>query len=360
MKHTAASQRSKILRPSLPSAHRDHAEPSRANSIPFLEQDSTSLKHVENSDPYDSYIYGISRVVYSGTTRYQNVLIADTPNWGRLLVLDGAIQSAEDDETLYHEMLVQPVMLRHPNPQNILILGGGEGATLREVLVHASVKNATMVDLDREVVNLCRHHLINWHRGAFEDKRAKLIFQDGRTFIENGKQQYDIVIVDIVDMLDNGPAQRLYTKQFYQQLKHRLKPGALVAIQGLEFSFLDDKPHAALFRTLKSVFSEVHSYRVDIPSFLSSLGFLIASDWFSPHSWSAAQVDKTIQQRFGRQWLQHIDGEYLKSCFSLCKETKRLLSQPGVILEDGVPFVLPPDEETGDASVVSFPIRPRR
>ena len=320
----------------------------------------TSLQHIEDSDPFDSYSYRISEVIYSGKTRYQDVLIADTYNWGWVLVLDGAIQSAEDDEALYHEMLVQPVMLRHPDPQEVLIIGGGEGATLREVLVHSSVKNATMVDLDEEVVNLCQRHLIDWHRGAFEDKRTSLVFQDGRKFIESGKQQYDIAIVDVVDMLDNGPAQSLYTKQFYQQLKRRLKPGALVAIQGLEFSFLDDKPHAALFRTLKSVFPEVHSYRVDIPSFLSSWGFIIASDWFSPAKWAAAEIDKAIRQRFGDRWLKHTNGDFLKGRFSLCKETKRLLSRHGTILEDGVPFILPPDKETRKSSFVKFPIRPRK
>ncbi len=321
-------------------------------------QNSASLFYLEDSDPFDSYSYRISQVIYSGKTRCQNVLIADTYNWGRVLVLDGAMQSAEDDEALYHEMLVQPAMLRHPNPQDILIIGGGEGATLREVLVHSCVKTATMVDLDQEVVNLCRLHLTRWHKGAFEDKRARMVFQDGRKFIENEKQQYDVVIVDVVDMLDNGPAQSLYTKQFYQQLQRRLKPGALVAIQGMEFSFLDDKPHAALFRTLKEVFSEVHSYRVDIPSFLSTWGFMIASDWFPPVSWPAAEIDKTIKQRFEGRWLKHIHGEFLKSRFSLCKETTRLLSHPGPILEDGVPFVLPPDEEPGDAPFIKFPILP--
>lgn len=329
-----------------------------ALNIPVAsEKNLRSLQHIED-DPFDSYSFRISEIVYSGKTKYQDVLIADTYNWGWILVLDGAIQSAEDDEALYHEMLVQPAMLRHPDPQHVLIIGGGEGATLREVLVHGCVKTATMVDLDEQVVNLCRQHLTGWHRGVFADKRTKLVYQDGRKFVENGKQKYDIVIIDIVDMLDNGPAQSLYTKQFYQLLRNRLKPGAIVAIQGLEFSFLDNKPHAALYRTLRSVFSEVHSYRVDIPSFLSSWGFMIASDWFSPAEWSAAEIDETIQKRFGDRWLRHVNGEFLKSRFSLCKETKRLLSKKGAILEDGIPLILPPDEETGDTRFIKFPIRP--
>ena len=98
-------------------------------------------------------------MIYSGKTAFQNVLIANTFNYGRALFLDGSIQSSEDDESLYHEMLVQPAMLRHPNLRDVLIIGGGEGATLREVMVHRSVKMVTMVDIDRQVAELCRQHL---------------------------------------------------------------------------------------------------------------------------------------------------------------------------------------------------------
>ena len=176
------------------------------------------------------------------------MLIADTFNYGRALFLDGSIQSSEDDEALYHEMLVQPAMLRHPNPRDVLIIGGGEGATLREVLVHRSVNSVTMVDLDREVVELCREHLLPWHRGAFDDRRVRLVYGDGRKFVEDDDGHYDVVIVDVVDMLDNGPAQALYTRQFYERLRRRLRPDAIVVVQGLEFSFMDDKPHVALSR----------------------------------------------------------------------------------------------------------------
>jgi len=319
-----------------------------------------ALVIIDDSDDFDSYVYRLSNVLYQGKTKFQNVLIGDTYNWGRILVLDGAIQSAEDDESLYHEMLVQPAMLAHPKPENVLIVGGGEGATLREVLVHGSVKSATMVDIDREVVELCRKHLVSWHRGAFDDSRVRLVYQDGRKFIEKNHERYDVVIIDIVDMLDNGPAQSLYTKQFYQMLRKRLSPRGIVVIQGLEFSFLDDKEHAALFRTLRTVFSEVHSYRTDIPSFLSSWGFLMASDWFQPHKWKPEQIDRVIKQRLGTEWLDHITGDFLKSTFSLCKETLFMLGLSGPILEDGVEFVLPPDIEDNESPTMKFPILPRK
>ena len=313
----------------------------------------------EVSDPFDRYIYRLSRVLYSGKTPFQDVLIADTYNWGLILVLDGAIQSSEDDEALYHEVLVQPAMLSHPNPRHVLIIGGGEGATLREVLVHRSVESATMVDLDQQVVELCREHLVSWHRGAFDDPRVRLVCDDGRRFVENDTARYDVVIIDVVDMLDNGPAQSIYTRQFYEHLRRRLNPDAIVVIQGCEFSFLDDKPHAAMSRTLRTVFPEVHSYRVDVPSFLSSWGFLMASDWVRPNRWFADEIDRTIERRLGGEWLDHITGDYLKSLFSLCKETQFSLAQPGPILEDGVDFIPPPYIEDIEPLSAQFPILPK-
>jgi len=313
----------------------------------------------DESDPFDSYTYRVQNLEYHGRTAHQQVTIADTLNFGRALVLDGAIQSAADDEALYQELLVQTAMIVHREPRDILIVGGGEGATLREVLVHGTVRSATMVDLDAELVELCREHLVSWHRGAFDDPRARLLFKDGREFVEADDARYDVVIIDVVDMLDNGPAQRLYTREFYEHLRARLRPNALVVVQGLEFSFLDDKPHAALARTLRTVFPEVHSYRAAIPSFLSAWGFLIASDWFRLDEMRPDGFDHAVANRLSAQALVHLDGSYLSSCFSLCKETRFLLSQPGPILEDGVEFVPPPSIAEIELSRAEFPIRIR-
>jgi spermidine synthase len=325
---------------------------------PDVDEADGALFFVEDADPFDTYHYQLSRILYKGRTQFQNVLIAETLNFGVALMLDGAIQSSEDDEALYHELLVQPAMLAHPDPHDVLIIGGGEGASLREVLVHSSVRSVTMVDLDREVVELCRDHLVGWHRGAFEDPRVRLVFDDGRKFVEQSDDFYDVVIIDVVDMLDNGPAQALYTRQFYELLRRRLRPDAILAIQGLEFSFIDDKAHAALSRTLRTMFSEVHSYQAVIPSFLGAWGFILASDWCRPTDWREDEIDRRIERKLGTDWLDHLTGDYMRSCFSLCRETRFLLSQPGPILEDGVDFVPPPEIDDIDPPFFQFPIQP--
>lgn len=303
-----------------------------------FQQDSVDY-FCETSDEFDFFGYCLEAVIATETTPFQKVLIADTQNYGRILVLDGAIQSAEDDEELYHEVLVQPAMLAHMNPRRVLVVGGGEGATLREVLKHQSVESVVMVDIDQAAVELCKTHLDDWHRDSFFDARVELVFDDGRKYLKDNERKFDVAIIDVVDMLDNGPAQRLYTRQFYELLTTRLDRGAIIAVQGMEFSHEDTEQHSALRRTLKSVFSEVHSYRTTIPSFLSAWGFLIASNWFDPIRDGASAYDKNISEKLSESALKHADGNFLIGCFQLCKETVKLINQPGPLLEDGVEFV---------------------
>lgn len=298
---------------------------------------------IENADPFDHFAYRAQEILTSRRTAFQDVVVARTYNYGLALFMDGAIQSAEEDEHLYHEMLVQPAMLMHPNPRSVLVVGGGEGASLREVLAHRSVQRATMVDIDREAVEICREFLPGWHAGALDDPRAELVFTDGRAFVENAAEMYDVAIIDVVDMLDNGPAQGLYTRQFYETLRRRMRPDGILMVQGLEFSPADYKEHVALARTLRTVFPEVHSFRTPIPSFLGTWGFLMASDWFRPQEVRAEVIDQRIDQRVGAAWMDHLSGEYLLGSFAHCKETRRLLAQPGPVLEDGVAYVPLPD-----------------
>lgn len=312
----------------------------------------------DTSDRYDIFGFRSKGVVCSVQTAFQNVLIADTVSYGRALFLDGVLQSSEHDESLYHELLVQPAMLSHPHPRDVLIIGGGEGATLREVLAHRSVKRAVMVDIDETCVELCREHLGPWHQGATQDPRAHLVFTDGRAFVEQDLDFYDVVIIDVVDMLENGPAQRIYTQEFYQHLRKRLRPGGVVVVQGMEFSHVDHVQHAALVRTLRTAFSEVHSYQSHIPSFVAPWGFVLASDHVRPYEWTAATLDATIAHRLGNCWLLHVDGAFLISRFQLCLTTQKLLSMPGPTLGDDLGFTKPPEPEQVDDPIAVFPARP--
>ena len=127
--------------------------------------------YCESLTPDLALVSRLNKTVFSKETRYQRVDIIDTIPFGRCLVLDGKIQSSEADEFIYHESLVHPAMLCHRNPKNILVIGGGEGATVREVLMHNTVQHVTMVDIDSEVVKLCQTHLTAFHKDSFDDER---------------------------------------------------------------------------------------------------------------------------------------------------------------------------------------------
>ncbi|MBV8675765.1 MAG: fused MFS/spermidine synthase, partial [Planctomycetaceae bacterium] len=197
----------------------------------------------EQADGNELIMFACGRTIAKARTAMQDVEIVETLSYGPMLLLDGIIQSAEDDEHVYHEALVHPGLIAHDGPREVLIIGGGEGATLREVLRHQSVERASMVDIDGQLVELCKEHLDDWHRGSFDDPRAEVLIGDGRGFLEMTDRTFDVVICDITDFLDHGPALRLYTKQFYELIGRRLNPGGVLIVQALETSSMDHEEH---------------------------------------------------------------------------------------------------------------------
>ena len=185
----------------------------------------------ESVTPDLAVIARLRAVIFSGSTAYQKVEVLDSYEFGRSLVLDGKTQSTELDEFIYHESLVHPAMLCHPGPKSVFIGGGGEGGTLREALAHRSVESVTMIDLDSEVVELCRQHLPDHHKGSFDDPRLTLLHEDARGYLQSEGNGFDVMLMDLVDPLEGGPAYLLYTEEFYQIAKSRLNPGGVLVTQ---------------------------------------------------------------------------------------------------------------------------------
>ena len=168
--------------------------------------------HHEHITPDTQLAVQVEQIIFDGDTPYQSVKIQDTTGFVRTLVLYNKTQSAEIDEFIYHEALVQPALTTHPSPKSVFIAGGGEGATLREALSHSDVELAVMVDLDEEVVSLCKYYLPSYHRGAFDDPRTKLYHTDAGQYLQNTNERYDVIIIDLPDPQEGGPASLLYTQ----------------------------------------------------------------------------------------------------------------------------------------------------
>ncbi len=294
---------------------------------------------IEAVSPELSVMLKVRQVYYSGQTAYQKVEVLDSELFGRSLILDGKTQSTERDEHIYHETLVHPTMLCNPEPKQVFIGGGGEGGTLREVLAHKSVERATMIDLDPEVVALCREHLPNHHKGSFDDPRTNLIHEDARGYLENTSDSYDVIILDLVDPLEGGTAALLYTQEFYAIAKARLNPGGVLVTQSGPAGLLNyTECFTTIFNTLSTLFAHTTAVQVHIPAFQTLWGFTIASDTPFPEM-SEDEVDAQIKSRLANP-LKYYDGVSHRNMLALPRFQREGLESEDRINKDSDPVFM--------------------
>ncbi len=284
-------------------------------------------------------LHKIKDEIFRGQTDFQSVSIIDTDSFGRCLVLDNKIQSSSADEFIYHEALVHPVMLSHPEPQTVFIAGGGEGATLREVLSHTTVRKVVMVDIDSKVIDICRTHLPQIHQNAFDDPRAELIFMDARKYLAETRDSFDVAIVDLVEPLEAGPACMLYTSEFYHLVKSILNPSGIVAIQSGASGWTNLQNFTAIHNTIKSIFSIARPYQIYVPSFVDMWGFTAASQTIDAAAIGPEEIDKRIRSRICKQLLSY-DGRSHPAIFSLPRHIRRELEKEKRIITDNHPLYM--------------------
>ncbi|NPA70270.1 MAG: polyamine aminopropyltransferase [Crenarchaeota archaeon] len=246
---------------------------------------------------YETYmIMKISKVIQQTRSQYQNIEIVELTEYGRALVLDGLVQSTEVDEHIYHESLVHPAMITHPNPRKVLIIGGGEGATLREVLKHNTVTEAVMVDIDEKVVELSKQYLQELHRGSFYDPRGRVVIADGKEYVNKTTEKYDVVILDLTDPYASEIAYELYTAQFYKKISEILTEDGIMVTQAGS-SFYYENVYDKVLESVKQVFPIVKEYNVWIPSFGYACNFIIGSKIHDPEKLTVEEVDKRLKSR---------------------------------------------------------------
>ncbi|MFC1917818.1 polyamine aminopropyltransferase [Chloroflexota bacterium] len=284
-------------------------------------------------------LHRIEEVLYEGQTQYQHARIMRTGSFGMALVLDNKIQSSEADEFVYHEALVQVAMLAHPHPEKVFIAGGGEGATLREVLTHHTVKRAVMVDVDAEVVALCRKYLPHHSQGSFEDSRTELRHEDARKFLEKSGEKFDIIIIDLPDPIEEGPAYLLYTREFYEMAREKLTASGIISVQAGSATLTELLNLTAVNNTLRSVFSIVATFKIDMPCFGGPWGFCVASNATNPALLTPAEVDERISAR-ALSHLKFYDGITHQGMFSLPKYIRQALQTQKRLITDSDPLHL--------------------
>lgn len=233
-------------------------------------------------------------IVEQRRSAFQTIEVLETPGHGRALRLDGIIVKTEKDEFFHHENLVHIPAVAHPKPQRVLIIGGGDGGALEELLKHACVECVSVVERDAAVVELSSRHLRSINHGAFQDPRVTLHFCEGRAWLTARDERYDLLLLDLGDPL--GSAHRLYTAEFYRLCRENLSPGGILALR-VQSPVTHPHTFARIVRTLRSVFKHVRPYLVFVPAYGTWCAMATASMSLDPLDDTAEGLIQRLQER---------------------------------------------------------------
>ncbi len=232
------------------------------------------------------------RVIYDSETEHQRLVVFENQSFGRVLTLDSVVQTTEKDEFIYHEMLAHLPILAHGAAKKVLIIGGGDGGMLEEVLKHRGVEKVTQVEIDAGVIEFSKQYLPSICKDAYDDPRLELVIGDGAEFVANCSERYDIAIVDSSDPL--GPGVVLFTDTFYGKAKNCLAPGGILVTQN-GVPFLQGEELSNTLRAFKSLFADAACYLATVPSYA---GGPMAFGWGSDDPAKRQPDLATLQQRY--------------------------------------------------------------
>ncbi|KAK0395139.1 hypothetical protein QR680_001135 [Steinernema hermaphroditum] len=225
--------------------------------------------------PGQAFSLQIEEVLFHEKSLYQDVLVFKSKTYGNVLVLDGVIQCTERDEFAYQEMLAHLPMCAHPNPKKVLIIGGGDGGILREVLKHDTVEHVTMCEIDQMVVDVSKKYLPHMAK-EFGNPKLNLFIGDGFEFLKAHKNEFDVVITDSSDPV--GPAESLFGKSYYQLLKEALRDGGVLSSQG-ECPWIDLDLVRHMMAFSRELFSTVRYATASVPTYTTgTMGYLLCSN----------------------------------------------------------------------------------
>ncbi len=264
--------------------------------------------------------FKVKRRLYQGKSRYQTIEVYETEGFGRMLVLDGTVQLVEDGEASYHEPLVHPALLAHPHPRDVLVIGGGDGGALREVLRHPGVERAVMVELDEEVLRVSVE-LLNVGKGVLDrvlrgqEPRAELRVESGADYVKGKEAAFDAIVVDSTDPV--GPAAVLFSEDFFQDAYRALKdPGIYVTQAGSVYLFTDELLTA--YRRMRRVFDRVFAYSFPVIGYASPWAFLVGVK-------GTVDFTRVDRARAARLPLSYYDPDRHETLFQLPKYLREQL-----------------------------------
>lgn len=241
----------------------------------------------------DTYVLEeVDKIIHSEKSKYQRIDVVREKHYGLCLYLDGSMQITEGDEHIYHESFVHPAMVIHPNPEKVLIVGGGDGGVLREVLKYNTVKKAVLVEIDERVIEVVKKYMPSVPQGSFSDPRAEIVIEDGFKYIEKPENEFDVAYIDLTD----SPESPIYGEEFMKKLKNALREKSIVVFQ--TFGLVEHLgSQQKIISELRKYFKYVGMYGAFVPSFMDMWTFTYASDYFDLRNIDENDVKRALTER---------------------------------------------------------------
>ena len=257
--------------------------------------------------------YGITikvdNVLFSGHSKFQKVDVLESQSHGCILTLDGLMMLTERDEFYYHEMISHVPLNSHKKPETVLVIGGGDGGTVREVLKHDTIKKVVLCEIDGMVIDVCKKYLPGVACGL-DDPRVEIVVDDAIEFIKDKKSCYDVILIDSTDPM--GPGEGLFTEEFYTNVKEALTPGGIMAAQS-ESPFANQKEMKMMYTLLKKVFPITTAFIGPIPTYPGgNWSWAFCSETVEPLSF----IDEKRAKKISKQCRLY-NSDIHKACFAL-------------------------------------------
>ncbi|WP_339633744.1 polyamine aminopropyltransferase [uncultured Sneathiella sp.] len=264
----------------------------------------------------------VEKVIYREKTDLQDLVIFENSQFGRVMSLDGAVQTTEKDEFIYHEMFVHVPLLAHGKVRRVLIIGGGDGGAARQLMKHRNIA-VTLVDIDRTVIELSKKYMPSVSGGAFDDPRLELVIADGCKFVEETDARWDVIIIDSTD--PHGPGEVLYTEEFYRDCKTCLSEGGIIITQN-GVPFVQESELRESYDRLGGLFKDVTFYLAAIPSYVGGV---------MAYGWATDEADhrKTGLAKLAQRYIEaELETEYYtpeihQAAFALPLHIQKMLTR---------------------------------
>ncbi|MCL2220240.1 MAG: polyamine aminopropyltransferase [Chitinispirillia bacterium] len=287
--------------------------------------------YYEALNPDFGYFYTVRKTLRKASTKYQKIELIDTDEFGTVLLLDDITQTAEKNDFMYHEPMVHPALCSHPKPQSVLVVGGGDGGIIREVLKYSTVKRVELAELDEGVVRFSRKYLGSVNGDCFEDPRVNVNITDGRKYTEEHPGEFDVVIMDMTDPF--GPSELLYTREFYRLARRSMRDRAGIFVMHTESPVARPAAFACIQKTLSSVFKCVNPHYMYIQMYAVLWSVTAASDMVDLSALKPAAVDKKLA-KYGIRGLKMYNGATQAAMLTPYPYISEILSGPARVITD--------------------------